>query len=106
MDPALAELLEPAVVFATLLGTAYCVKLMVWGKGPLKQIRAQGGSADLDQRTVDLEERAEHSSFLMEHQAAKIDDLEERLDFAERLLTRENAQRPRALERPEATTPV
>ncbi len=106
MDPALVELLEPAVVFATLLGTAFGVKLLVWGKGPIKQIRGQKGSSDLDQRMLDLEERAEHSAYLVEQQTAKIEDLEERLDFAERMLTRGSPDRPRALENPEPATPA
>lgn len=106
MDPVLIELFEPAIVFATLLGTAFCVKLLVWGKGPIKQIRGQRSPSDLDQRMLDLEERAEHSAYLVETQTAKIEDLEERLDFAERMLTRGSPERPPALESPEPATPV
>ena len=39
MDPQLYNLLEPAFVFATLLGTAFGVKLLIWGKGPIRRIR-------------------------------------------------------------------
>jgi hypothetical protein len=99
------DLLEPIVVIGSLLGLAFGVKLLVWGKGPLRQIR-RGGSPALEQRVAELEGRSEHSADLLMQQGELLEDLVERLDFAERMLTRQRADEPRALEKPEESTPV
>lgn len=106
MDPALYNLIEPAMVFATLLGTAFGVKLLIWGRGPIKPLRRTGENPALEQRVMELEERLERSDRVIDDQSEQIDDLIERLDFAERLLTRQRAEQPRALNSPDAATPV
>ena len=105
MDPMLVDLLEPAVVFATLLGTAFGVKLLIWGRGPIRRIRQPTDQQGSD-RMAELEERLEQWSDLISHQADRVAELEERLDFAERLLTRQRMDEPRALEEPETSTPA
>jgi len=106
MDPVLINLFEPAVVFATLLGTAFGVKLLIWGKGPIKRTRRPADDQALAQRVSELEERWEHWSDLAAQQADQIAELEERVDFAERVLTRNSMDEPKALENPEVSTPV
>lgn len=106
MNPDLYELLEPAVVFATLLGVVFGVKLLIWGKGPIKHLRQGTASPALEQRLAHLEERWEQVSELMVDQAGRLDDHDERLDFAERMLTRQRAEEPKALEKPQERTPV
>ncbi len=106
MDPALIGLLEPVVVFGTLLGLAFGVKFLVWGRGSIRDIRRRGDSSALEQRVLELEERLDQSSHLAEDQAARIDELDERLDFAERLMTRGRVDKPSALPKPEIPTPV
>jgi hypothetical protein len=100
MDAYLFELLEPAVVFATMLGAAFGVKLLVWGKGPIRRRRLRPEDPVLEQRIARLEERLEQSSELISHQANQLDDVNERLDFTERMLTRQRAEEPKALEQP------
>ncbi|UCG85274.1 MAG: hypothetical protein JSW71_15225, partial [Gemmatimonadota bacterium] len=92
----------PAVVFATLLGTAFGVKLLIWGKGPIRRPRGTPHQTELERRVVELEERCEQWSELTSQQADLIAEIEERLDFAERLLTRQRAEQPRGLEPPES----
>lgn len=106
MDPAFYDLFEPAVVLATLLGVAFGVKLLIWGKGPIKRIRSGGADPALEQRLAQLEERWEQVSELIVDQTNRLDDHDERLDFAERMLTRQRAEEPKALEKPEEPTPV
>jgi hypothetical protein len=101
MDPLLIDLLEPAVVFGTLLGVAFGVKLLVWGKGPIKRLRGSAQPQDLERRVAELEERWEQWSELTAQHADQIADLEERLDFTERMLTRQRAEQPRALDPPD-----
>jgi hypothetical protein len=101
MDPLLIDLLEPAVVFGTLLGVAFGVKLLIWGKGPIRRLKGSGQHPDLERRVAELEERWEQWSELTAQQADQIAEVEERLDFAERLLTRQRAEQPPALDPPE-----
>jgi len=100
MDPHLYDLLEPAIVFATLLGTAFGVKLLIWGKGPIRRIRHSADHPALEQRVAELESRWEQVSELMLHQTDRLTEAEERLDFAERMLTRQRADEPQGLEPP------
>jgi hypothetical protein len=82
-----ADALGFAVVIATLVGTAFCVKLIVWGKGPIRRIR--GGSDDpvTSERLAELEQRVEQLSEFATDQAQLLVDYHERLDVTERMLT-------------------
>jgi len=97
MDPILVDLLEPAVVFATLLGTAFGVKLLIWGKGPIKKVRQPEVTAELSDRVSELEERLEQSNDVIAHQAELLDEVIERVDFSERLLARYKDEPPKGL---------
>ena len=106
MDPYLVDLLEPGMILGTLLGTAFGVKILIWGKGPIKRVR--GGGTDqsaLENHVTDLEDRLERIAEFCASQTARLEDLDERIDFAERLLTRDRVQ-SNELKRPEASTPV
>jgi hypothetical protein len=102
MDPALYHLLEPAVVFATLLGTAFGVKLLIWGKGPIKRVRRAEEHPALASRITELEDRLEQSNDVIAHQAEMLDEVLERMDFTERMLTRHKDGERRALENPDS----
>lgn len=106
MDPQLYDLIEPAVIFATLLGTAFGVKLLVWGKGPIRRPRHLPDSDGLEQRVADLEGRCEQWAELAERQAQQLEDVHERLEFTERMLTRQRSETPRALRNPDSPTPL
>jgi hypothetical protein len=100
MDHALYSLIEPIVIFGTLLGTAFGVKLLIWGKGPIKQIRRPAETPELTQRVADLEDRLEQSNEVIAHQAELLDEMVERVDFTERMLTRQRNGQPKGLEGP------
>ena len=102
MNPDLYHLFEPAVVFATLLGTAFGVKLLIWGKGPIRRIRRTADSPALEQRMADLEDRVGE---YLSHQSDRLAEIEERLDFTERVLTRQREAAPRPLANPEQQPP-
>jgi hypothetical protein len=95
------DVLGFAVVIATLLGTAFGVKLLVWGKGPIRRLRT--GSTDMmtNGRLDDLEERVHQLSELVTDQSQMLEEYHERLDFAERLLTRQREEQPKGLEPPQ-----
>ena len=82
-----ADALGFAVVIATLLGTAFGIKLLVWGKAPLRKLRSGRGDSDTDERLAELEQRVEQIADFMRDQTRQIEDCHERLDFAERMLT-------------------
>jgi hypothetical protein len=102
MDPALYSLIEPAVIFGTLLGTAFGVKMLIWGKGPIKRVRGAGEQPALTARIAELEDRLEQSNDVIAHQAALLDDVVERVDFTERMLTRHKEGERRALDSADA----
>jgi hypothetical protein len=105
MDPMLYNLIEPAFIFATLLGTAFGVKLLIWGKGPIRgRVRAEERQA-LEQRIAELEQRWDECSEVVRQQADQLSDMDERLDFTERMITRQQADAPPALNKPESPTP-
>ena len=106
MDPLLFELVEPAIVLATLFGLVFGVKILVWGKGPIRRVRGGADQTALEQRITELEDRWEQMADSAARQADQFDELNERLDFAERLLTQHRAEEPRILEKPEISTPV
>jgi hypothetical protein len=100
MDPHLFGLIEPAVVFATLLGTAFGVKLLIWGKGPIRKVKASENPQALEQRMADLED---HLLEVAARQEDRLTEIEERLDFTERVLTQKQAESPKAIKPPEST---
>lgn len=95
-----------AIVMATLIGTAFGVKVLIWGTKPLRRLgRAADHSAD-DERIRELEDRLGQVAELLVDQRERLDDHDERLDFAERLLARGQADEPRPIEPPRESTPV
>jgi hypothetical protein len=102
MDPALYELIEPAVIFGTLLGTAFGVKLLIWGRGPIRRVRSAEENPALTQRIAELEDQLEQSNEVIRHQAELMDDVLERVDFTERMLTRQREEQPKGLGGPNA----
>lgn len=105
MDPALIHLIQPAIVFATLLGAAFGVKLLIWGRGPLKQIRGGSRDATLERRVAELEHRCQHLADTLIDQEHRLEDHDERMDFTERMLTRLRADDPK-LGQPRESTPA
>jgi hypothetical protein len=73
------------------------VKLLVWGKAPIKRLRSGAGDPETDERLAELEQRVEQMSEFMRDQAQALEDYHERLDFAERMLT-QRGEEPKALE--------
>lgn len=94
MDFQLFQLVEPAVVVATMLGVVFGVKLLVWGKGPIRGKRRLGGT-DLARRLAEVEEHTAELASLVDHQVTQLEDIQERLDFAERMLTQPVGAKPR-----------
>ena len=102
VDPQFWGVIEPAIVFATLLGTAFGVKLLIWGKGPIRKVRPPEDRQALEQRLAELEE---HMADLSARQDYRLAELEERLDFTERVLTQHREEAPRGIEPPDPQTP-
>ncbi len=102
MNPFIADLLEPAVVFATLLGTAFGVKLLIWGKGPIRKVRGGPEHSALERRLNDIEERLAQVADLVVQQSEQLTEAQERLDFAERVLTQRRLEEPKAGDGPPA----
>ena len=100
MDPAFVDLLEPVVIFGTLLGMAFGVKLLVWGKGPIKRNRQPANLPDLDQRLSDIEERLEQTAGVLGQLTDQLADVDERMEFSERMLARRRMDTPPGLEPP------
>jgi len=98
-----ADALGFAVVVATLVGTAVGVKLLVWGKGPIRRFRGGGSDPATDERIADLEERFHRLSETVGDQSQLLEEYHERLDFTERVLTQQRGEDPKALEPPGPT---
>ncbi len=96
-----ADALGFAVVIATLLGTAFGVKLLVWGRDPIRRLRG-ASTITSDDRLAELEERVQQLSDLVSDQAQMLEDYHERLDFAERVLARQRGDGRKAMEPPAA----
>ena len=96
-----ADALGFAVVVVTLLGTAFGVKLLVWGKGPIRRLRGGADDTESGAQIADLEEHIRELSALVREQSDQLEDCHERLDFAERMLTRQRSEEPKGLEPPE-----
>jgi hypothetical protein len=90
-----------AVVVATLFASAFGVKFLVWGKGPIRRIRGGGEESAVDERLIDLEERVQRLSEIVRDQALALDDYHERLDFAERVISQRGGDEPNALKPPD-----
>jgi hypothetical protein len=103
MDPILLDYLEGPVILATLVGLTYVVKVMFWGRGPIRRVKGSVQQQALEERLADVEDRWEQ---LEAHHAGQLADLEGRLDFAERLLAQQQTPRLHAPEEPEVPTPV
>jgi hypothetical protein len=73
---------------ATFFGAAFGVKLLVWGKGPIRRLRGGSDDRDTSERLAELE------------QAHMLEDYHERLDFTERVLTQQRGEEPKALDPP------
>jgi len=102
MDPHVFGLVEPAVIFATLLGTALGVKLLIWGKGPIRKVKAPEDRQALEQRMAEFED---HLLEVAARQEDRLTEIEERLDFTERVLTQKQAGSPKAIEPPGSHSP-
>ena len=103
MDPQLFELIEPIIILTFLSGLALGVKHMIWGKGPLRRVRGGEHDSALEQRVVELEDLLEQRQHeLLDRQA----DLEERLEFAERMLTQRRQQQLDSPPEPRVATPL
>ena len=101
------EIIEVLLFTAAMFGITVGCKLMIWGRGPIWKGRRKIESTDVETRFQELEERLELQAFEIEERyASRVVDLEERLDFAERMLSQ---PRFRAIEAPEPNrepTPV
>ncbi len=94
-----------AVVIATLLGTAFGVKLLVWGKGPIRSLRTGTDAPATDERLAELEERVLQLAELTSEQSQLLEDCQERLDFTERVLTQRPGEEPQVIEPPAGERP-
>lgn len=103
MDPQLFGLVEPIVILTFLSGLAYGAKLMVFGKGPIRRLKQSDDVQHLEQRISDLE-------YLLEQQHGEVldrhADFEERLEFAERMLTQNKAKELHSPSALKTSTPV
>jgi hypothetical protein len=95
------DVLGFAVVVATLLGGAFGVKLLVWGKGPIRRF---SGTRDPEtgERFPEIDERVQQLAELVSEQSRLLEELHERLDFTERVLTQRQLEESK-LEDPNAS---
>ncbi len=102
MDPQIFALIEPIIILTFLSGLAVGVKHMIWGKGPLRRVKGGENVSGLEQRVTELEDLLEQQHVeLLDRQA----DLEERLEFAERMLTQRRQQQLDSPPEPRVATP-
>ncbi len=95
-----ADALGFAVVIATLMGSAIGVKLLIWGKGPIRKLRGGASDPEANERFDELEHRVEQLTEFVRDQSRVIEDFHERLDFTERVLTQQRGDEPKALDPP------
>jgi hypothetical protein len=76
--------LIPIVAMLLTLGPAAVIIISVTPIGRALSARLRGDSGQLDERIAELREELRRE--LLEEQAAQLEDLHERIDFAERLL--------------------
>jgi hypothetical protein len=92
-----ADALGFLVVMVTVLGSAFAVKILVWGKGPIKRLP----HAPTDNEHLDaIEERVRQLEAMMTDRSLQLDELHERLDFAERILSKGREAEPTGIEPP------
>jgi hypothetical protein len=84
------EVIEIACIFTVLIGATWCVKAIFWGRGPVRRARDSEEVTALEERMAELEDRL---SDLSDDHRRHTAELEERLDFTERMLTREAQHR-------------
>ena len=92
-----ADVLGFVVVVATMLGAGIGLKVLVWGKGPIRRLRAGAGDSATDERLAELEDRVQRLSDLVADQSQLLEDHHERLDFTERVLTQQRGDEPKGL---------
>lgn len=97
LDP---ELIGFILIMATLMATAFGVKLLFVGRGPIRRLRPSTDDPRTNERFAELEERVEKLSELVVDQSQVLGDYHERLDFTERLLTKKQEEAPKAVESP------
>ena len=85
-----------AVVIGTLLGSAFGLKLLIWGKTPIQRLREGPDEA----RIAELQDQIDDLTTLAADQARVLDDLQDRMDFTERLLARSEHEPPSAIAPP------
>jgi len=95
MDPQIIDLIEGPLIISFLVGISYVVKLMFWGKGPIRRLKGSAEPEALERRIAELEERWEHHLSQVESlHAGRLEELEERVDFTERLLAQRRQEGP------------
>ncbi len=75
-----------AVVIATFIGASFGIKFLIWGKGPIKKLRSGSAGGEAEIRISELEEQVRQLSDQVNDQALTLEDYQERLDFAERVI--------------------
>lgn len=90
-----------AVVFGTMFASAFGLKYLIWGKGPIRRRRGGGEDAAADERLLELEERVQQLSEIVRDQSLALDEYHERLDFAERVIAQRVSDEPKILKPPE-----
>jgi hypothetical protein len=87
VDP---EILEVASIFAILTGVAWAVKLIFLGRGPIRRRPDAAQEDAMERRIAEVEDRIEqHLAAMNESHRDQLLELEDRLDFAERLLAQQ-----------------
>jgi uncharacterized coiled-coil protein SlyX len=85
-----------AMVMGTVIGAAFGLKFLIWGKTPLHQLRRDAGDHAAAERLADLEAQIDDLTTLVTDQSRQIEDVQDRLDFTERLLARGPDASPRS----------
>jgi hypothetical protein len=87
VDP---EIIEVASIFAILTGVTWMVKLIFLGRGPIRRRPDPAQNEAMEQRIAEVEDRIEqHLAAMNESHRDQLLELEDRLDFAERLLAQQ-----------------
>jgi hypothetical protein len=87
------EILEVASIFAILTGVTWAVKMIFLGRGPVRRRTEPAHIQAMEQRITEVEDRLDHQLAAMEEgYRGQLSDLEERLDFAERMLAQQKRQ--------------
>lgn len=92
------DILGFVVVMATLMATAFGVKRLFVGKGPIRRLRSSTDNPATSERIAEQEERVEKLSEFVMDQSQLLGDYDERLDFTERLLGQQQEEAPKVPE--------